>query len=180
MKLSEMLNVIPEKRVSGADFDFEVKGVVYDPLRVEQNYIFIAINIYTQLDKFEIPDGHTKVFEAIRKGAKVVILQEDLEIPEDVVKIIVPDSRYLLGLLANELYGHPSKNMKLIGITGTNGKTTTTHIVESIFIQDYKMGLIGTLYYKMNGEICQSKDTTPEPTDLQEIFRKMADDQFDY
>lgn len=180
MKLSEILKVVPEKPVSRSTTDFEVKGVVYDPLRVQKDFIYVAINIYTQLDKIEIPDGHAKVYEAIKKGARVVVLQEDLEIPEGIVKIVVPDSRYTLGLLANEFYGHPSKTMKLIGITGTNGKTTTTHIVESIFIQNWKIGLIGTLYYKMNDVIHKSKDTTPEPTDLQEIFRKMADKKFDY
>jgi UDP-N-acetylmuramoyl-L-alanyl-D-glutamate--2,6-diaminopimelate ligase len=70
--------------------------------------------------------------------------------------------------------------MKMIGVTGTNGKTTTTHIIDSILMQKYRTGLIGTLYYKINGEIRKSKDTTPEPPDLQEIFRQMVAEQVDY
>ncbi len=179
MTLSQILKALKHKKISGTGPDFEVRGVVYDPLRVKDGFIFVAINIYTQLDKIEIPDGHSRVGEAINNGARAVVLREDLDVPDGITKIIVPDSRYALGILANEFYGHPSENLKLIGVTGTNGKTTITHIVESIFIQDFRIGLIGTLYFKMNGVIHQSKDTTPEPPDLQAIFRRMADGDYD-
>ncbi len=180
MTFEKMLRALPEKKIIGDDLSFEVKGVVYDPLRVEKDFIFVAIDIYTQLDKIEIPDGHDKIQEAIENGARAVLVQRDIHTAPHITKIIVPDSRYALGILANEFYNYPSQKMKLIGITGTNGKTTTTHIVESIFIPDFKIGLIGTLYYKMNGEIRKSKDTTPEPPDLQEIFSEMARENFDY
>jgi len=78
-------------------------------------------------------------------------------------------------LIAGEFYDHPSRKMKLIGITGTNGKTTTAHVIESILIAKYRIGLIGTLYCKVAGKIKKSKDTTPEPPDLQEIFQDMVD-----
>jgi len=180
MLLSELIKDLPEKKITGDVDNVEIKGVVYDPLRVEPGFLYIAINIYTQLDKVELPDGHPFVMDAINKGAVAVVLQRDMEVPEHITKIVVPDSRLALGIISNRFYGFPSRQFKLIGITGTNGKTTTTHIVESIFIQKYKIGLIGTLYYKLNGEIHKSKDTTPEPPDLQAILREMADLNFDY
>ena len=180
MKLKLLLEELNEKNVFGEINGIDVKGIVYDPLRVEQDFMFVAINIYTQLDKIEIPDGHDKVNEAIEAGAKVIVLQHDMELPNLIVKIVVPDSRYALAALANKFYDFPSKKMKMIGITGTNGKTTTTHIIESILLQKYRTGIIGTLNYKINGKIHQSKDTTPEPPDLQEIFTNMVNEKIEY
>ncbi|MBN1903079.1 UDP-N-acetylmuramoyl-L-alanyl-D-glutamate--2,6-diaminopimelate ligase [Candidatus Sumerlaeota bacterium] len=179
MKLSELLSVAPEKKVTG-DQDPEINGVVYDPLRVKPGFLYAAINIYTQLDKIELPDGHPFVDDAIRAGACAVLLQNDKPVPSHIVKIVVPDSRLALALIAGKFYNHPSRRFKLIGITGTNGKTTTTHIVESILLTRYRMGLIGTLYYKINNKIYKSKDTTPEPPDLQEIYAHMANEKCDY
>jgi UDP-N-acetylmuramoyl-L-alanyl-D-glutamate--2,6-diaminopimelate ligase len=176
MNLQSYLDELQEKRVVGSPLGIDVKGVAYDPLRIEPGFIYVAINIYTQLDKIEIPDGHPLVADAVAKGAVCVVLQEDLPVPGHVVKVVVPDSRYALGILANRFYGHPSEQLTLVGVTGTNGKTTTTHVIESIFGEHYQVGLIGTLYYKINGVIHKSKDTTPEPPDLQAILRQMADE----
>ena len=180
MDLQLLLTELAEKQVSGNAQNISISGVVYDPLRVRPGYLYVAINIYTQLDKIEIPDGHVGVSAAIKNGATAVVLERDQPVPESIVKILVPDSRYALGRIATRFYQFPSQDLNLIAVTGTNGKTTTTHIVESIFIQKFKVGLIGTLYYKLNGVIHRSKDTTPEPPDLQEILRKMADQQFEY
>ena len=179
MKLSQILSVLQEKEVTG-EGDPDIKGVVYDPLRVEPGFLYAAINIYTQLDKIELPDGHPYVDDAIKAGAVAVLLQEDMPVPPNVVKIVAPDSRLALALAAGEFYQHPSRNFKLIGITGTNGKTTTTHIIESILATKFRVGLIGTLYYKVASTIYQSKDTTPEPPDLNEIFAHMASEKCDY
>ncbi|RME01890.1 MAG: UDP-N-acetylmuramoyl-L-alanyl-D-glutamate--2,6-diaminopimelate ligase, partial [Calditrichaeota bacterium] len=124
--------------------------------------------------------GHAVVNDAIANGAVAVVLDRDLPVPDSVVKILVPDSRYALALLANKFYNYPSRDIRMIGITGTNGKTTTTHIIDSIFSQKFRTGLIGTLYYKINGVIHKSKDTTPEPPDLQAIFTKMKQERVDY
>ncbi|MDW7681018.1 MAG: Mur ligase family protein, partial [bacterium] len=180
MKLSQLLEELLEKKITGYENDVDIQGVVYDPLRVKPGFMFVAINIYTQLDKIEIPEGHDKVDDAIKAGAAVVVLQRDMAVPDNVTKIVVPDSRYALAKLANKFYQFPSKKLKMIGITGTNGKTTTTHIIESILLQKYRTGLIGTLYYKINGKINQSKDTTPEPPDLQDIFTHMVNEKVDY
>ncbi|MCI0515537.1 UDP-N-acetylmuramoyl-L-alanyl-D-glutamate--2,6-diaminopimelate ligase [candidate division KSB1 bacterium] len=180
MRLNDLLARLPEKQVWGKTDHLSIEGVVYDPLRTKPGFLFVAINIYTQLDKVEIPDGHAKINAAIANGAVAVVCQNDVPVPEHVVRIKVPNSRYALALLADAFYEHPSGKLKLLAVTGTNGKTTTTHIVESIFIQKHSIGLIGTLYYKLQGEICKSKDTTPEPPDLQAILKQMADRQFDY
>lgn len=180
MKLSQLLQVLPESRAVSLQADPVIKGIVYDPLRVEPGFLFVAINIYTQLDKVELPDGHLFVRQAIEAGASAVILNRDMPLPAGVGKIVVPDSRLALALLSDRFYGSPSRAFKLLGITGTNGKTTTTHIVENIFNQRYRFGLIGTLYYKIDGQIFYSKDTTPEPPDLQEIFMRMKSAQLGY
>jgi len=180
MRLSSLLEELNQKQIHGNSDDVEIAGIVYDPLRVKPGYLYVAINIYTQLDKIEIPDGHDVVQDAIKNGAAAVILERDMDVADSVVKIVVPDSRYALATLANKFYEYPSRAMKMIGITGTNGKTTTTHIIESIFNQNFGTGLIGTLYYKINGQINKSKDTTPEPPDLQEIFTRMKNEGVDY
>jgi UDP-N-acetylmuramoyl-L-alanyl-D-glutamate--2,6-diaminopimelate ligase len=174
MKLEHLLSTLPEKKVTGPT-DLEIRGVVYDPLRVERGFLYVAINIYTQLDKIELPDGHEFVDKAIEAGAGTVMLERDMPVPEGVTKIVVPDSRLALALVAGEFHGNPSRQMKLIGVTGTNGKTTTAHVVEAILSEKHRVGLIGTLYCKVAGEIRKSKDTTPEPPDLQEIFQAMVD-----
>lgn len=179
MKLHNLLAVLPEKKIIG-DQNPEIKGVVYDPLRVHPGFLYVAINIYTQLDKIELPDGHPFVGKAIKAGATAVIVQDDVPVPKHIVKVLVPDSRLALALIAGEFYKHPANDFKLIGVTGTNGKTTTAHIIESILSRKYRTGLIGTLYYKINGKIFKSKDTTPEPPDLQEIFTNMEKEKVDY
>ncbi|MCX7626387.1 MAG: UDP-N-acetylmuramoyl-L-alanyl-D-glutamate--2,6-diaminopimelate ligase [Candidatus Sumerlaeaceae bacterium] len=175
MKLSQLLALVPEGKVLQGSLDHEITGVIYDPLRVKPGYLFVAINIYTQLDKIEIPDGHDVVDKAVDAGAVAVVLERDLPVPPQVTKIIVPDSRAALARLAAEFYGYPSRQLKLIGVTGTNGKTTTTHIIESILSRRHRVGLMGTLYFKVAGEVRKSKDTTPEPPDLQEIFIQMVE-----
>ena len=180
VKLSALLSVLPEASVKTSGFDPDIRGIVYDPLRVEPGFLFVAINIYTQLDKVELPDGHPFVDLAISRGAIAVIVNHDVSIPFGITKIILPDTRLALALLANRFFAAPWQDFKLLGITGTNGKTTTTHIVENIFNQRYCFGLIGTLYYKIDGLILHSKDTTPEPPDLQEIFQRMKIADLDY
>jgi len=175
MKLSQLLNVLPETTSISGNTDLDINGVVYDPLRVENGYLYVAINIYTQLDKIEHPDGHVFVDKAIEAGATAVILDHDMPVPAGITKVVVPNTRLALALIAGEFYGHPSKKLKLLGVTGTNGKTTTAHVIEAILMEQFRMGLIGTLYTKIDGKIKKSKDTTPEPPDLQEMFQLMID-----
>ena len=176
MKLSQLIAVAPGARVTG-NTDVEITGVVYDQLRVKPGFLYVAINIYTQLDKIELPDGHEFVDQAIANGAVAVMLERDMPVPANVTKIVVDNTRDVLADVAGEFYGHPSRRLKVIGITGTNGKTTTAHVVESILSLRHRTGLMGTLYYKVAGDIRKSKDTTPEPPDLQEIFLQMVKEE---
>lgn len=180
MKLKHLLENLPSAKITGSSDNKTINGIVYDPLRVEQDFLYVAINIYTQLDGIEIVDGHPFIEDAIANGATAVVLEKDQELPNYITKILVPDSRKALSILANHFYGNPSKQMQLIGVTGTNGKTTTTHIIESILEQHHAIGLIGTIYCKIAGKIHKSKDTTPEPPDLQAIFQKMNDNNCAY
>lgn len=180
MLLKKLIEELTIKEIHGDIGEQEVSGIVYDPLRVKPGFLFVAIDLYTQMDKIEIADGHDKVNEAIDQGATVVILEKEMDIPASVVKIIVPDSRQALAQLANKFYDYPSRDIKMIGITGTNGKTITAHIVESIFMQKHRVGQIGTLYCKIAGDIYKSKDTTPEPPDLQQILTDMKNQNVDY
>lgn len=179
MKLSQLLANVPDAKITG-DTEREITGVIYDPLRIKPGFLYVAINIYTQLDKIEQPDGHEFVDKAIAAGAVAVILERDMPLPEGITKIVVPNSRIALAAAAGEFYGHPSRKLKVIGITGTNGKTTTAHVVESILSVKHRAGLMGTLYYKVAGEIRKSKDTTPEPPDLQMIFHEMLEGNCEY
>lgn len=175
MKLETLLAVVPEAQVLQGTLEKDITGVIYDPLRVKPGFLYVAINIYTQLDKIEIPDGHDVVDKAVAAGAVAVVVERDVAVPAHVTKILVPSSRAALARLAGEFYGHPSRKLRLIGVTGTNGKTTTTHIIESILAQRHRVGLMGTLYFKVAGQVRKSKDTTPEPPDLQEIFLQMVE-----
>ena len=127
MELSILLNEVPDKQIYGDPRGVEIRGVVYDPLRVQPGFIYVAISIYTQLDKIEIPDGHVGVAAAIDRGAVAVMLERDQPVPPHVVKVLVPDSRQALGRISAHFYQFPSNSLDLIAVTGTNGKTTTTH-----------------------------------------------------
>jgi UDP-N-acetylmuramoyl-L-alanyl-D-glutamate--2,6-diaminopimelate ligase len=154
--------------------DVEVHSVQYDSRKVSPNDCFVAIHGGGV-------DGHTYVSAAIDRGANVVVLENDATLPDSyfmhtgVVKIVVPDSRKALAILSANYFGHPSKSLKLVGVTGTNGKTTTTHLVRSIFeTAGMKTGLVGTIEYRIGDEIISATHTTPESLELNELFALMV------
>ena len=154
--------------------DLHVNAIQYDSRKVASNDCFVAI-------KGADSDGHTFVGAAVERGAKVVVLENDAILPDSyfmhagVVKIVVPDSRKALAVLSANYYGHPSKSMKLIGVTGTNGKTTTTHLVRSICeTAGMKTGLVGTIEYRIGDEIIPATHTTPESLELNQLLATMV------
>ncbi|MGC4375542.1 UDP-N-acetylmuramoyl-L-alanyl-D-glutamate--2,6-diaminopimelate ligase [Fictibacillus sp. Mic-4] len=121
-------------------------------------------------------DGHDFVHEAVQNGAVAVLAEKDVKTTVPVVR--VSDTKRAMAILADRFYGQPTKQLHLIGITGTNGKTTTSHIIEKIFRDcGNRTGLIGTIDMKINGESYKVSNTTPDCIFLQKAFKQMVDEK---
>lgn len=168
MKLAELLERLDYECVQGS-VETEVKDIVNDSRKVSEGSLFLCI-------KGAVSDGHKYVPDVIAKGAKVLVVQDEVEAPEDVTVIRVADSRYAMALIAAAWYGHPAEKLKVIGITGTKGKTTTTYMIKSILeAAGHKVGLIGTIEAIIGDEVIPACNTTPESTTVQEYFAKMVE-----
>ncbi len=166
----DLLRELKYECVKGST-DRLVSEVVYDSKKVTKGCLFICICGY-------VADGHDFAKEAIEKGAAVLVVQKDIEVPDssDVTVIKVEDTRYAMAFIAAAYFGHPADKLKVIGITGTKGKTTTTYLVKSILESaGYKVGLIGTIETIIGDEHIPANNTTPESFLLQQYFRKMVD-----
>ena len=176
MKLSKILEGIDGFKLQG-NAEEEVKEIRCDSRLVETGDMFVAIVGYKT-------NGHEYVEMALEKGATVVAIQDgefDVEkIPAGVTVIIAENTRALLALSACNYYGHPSREFKLVGVTGTKGKTTTTYMIKSILEKaGKKVGLIGTIANYLGDRVIESQRTTPESLELQKMFREMADEKVD-
>lgn len=147
--------------------DFEVADLVSDTRRVGKGSVFVAIKGHTV-------DGHEFISEAVGKGAGMIVVQEKTaEIP-GVPVVCVNDTNRALAVLADRFYGSPTKSMKVIGVTGTNGKTTVTHMIEAIFRDcGQQTGLIGTMYRRIGSHVYPTANTTPDILTLQRTFAEM-------
>ena len=178
MDLKSILLGLEGLKVKG-NLDIDINSIKNNSKNVEKNDMFVAIK------GFDF-DGHECISEAIKNGAKVILAQEDevskdilKEIPEDVTLILAKNTRYALAISACNFYKNPSRKMKLIGVTGTKGKTTTTYMIRDILQkQGIKVGLIGTVAsYVDDKKIADNENTTPESLKLQEIFSKMVEEK---
>ncbi len=150
-----------------------IKGISHNSKLVKADYIFVAIEGI----KF---DGHNFINDAVINGASVIIVSKNIKITEDVTIIKVKDTRLALSKVASAFYGYPAKELKIIGITGTNGKTTTTYFSKKIL--DYtnrNVGFIGSLGVHINGLNVPTSLTTPESIELQKILRQMVNSDID-
>ena len=179
MELNQILNGIKNIKVKG-DQNIEISSIECNSKNVKQNSLFVAIR------GFEV-DGHNFVNEAIQNGAIAVMLDvnanlKQLTIPTNITVIIAEDTRYSLAISACNFYGNPSRRFKLIGVTGTKGKTTTTYMIKSILEkQGYKVGLIGTIEnFAGEKSLGKSDRTTPESLELQKMFYSMAKEKVEY
>lgn len=148
-----------------------ISEVVYDSRKISRDCLFICICGYNI-------DGHTFAGEAVRKGAAVIVVQEEIDIPADseVTVIRVEDTRYAMAWISAAYFGHPADRMKIIGITGTKGKTTTSYLIKSILESaGYRVGLIGTIEAIIGEKHIPANNTTPESFVLQQYFKEMAD-----
>lgn len=172
MKLKELLTVLPFYNTFGTITDQIVNDIKMDHRLVEQGDVFVCIKGFTV-------DGHTFAEKAVENGATVLIAEKELNVDSALV-IIVPDTTRALALLANKYYDYPTEKFPLIGITGTNGKTTITYLLEAILNHHkQKTGLIGTIQMKIGDETFPVKNTTPDALQLQKAFHHMVTEQVD-
>ena len=165
----ELLELIPEDEVVEVvgDANVNVSGLAYDSRRVQPGDAFFCLPGTSA-------DGHAFAPEAVARGAAALIVARPIEI-DGPVQVRVRNPRRALALAATRMYGYPSRSFSLIGITGTNGKTTTSFMIESILRAAGKTtGLIGTVEYRIAGEAMPVTHTTPESLELQELFYLMA------
>lgn len=174
MNLKKLLTNIDYEVVKG-NIDKEINNVNYDSRKVEKDDMFVCIKGFAT-------DGHKYAKSSIEKGASVIICEDDIECNnEDVTIIKVKDSRKALATVGCNLYDNPSKKMKIIGVTGTNGKTTTAFMIKKILERDgNKVGLIGTIANFIGSERLDTERTTPESLELQELFNDMVNKGCNY
>ncbi|QIZ07357.1 UDP-N-acetylmuramoyl-L-alanyl-D-glutamate--2,6-diaminopimelate ligase [Priestia megaterium] len=147
--------------------DLEITSIENDNRKVQKGSLFICIKGYTV-------DGHDFAESAVKNGAAAILAERPLSL--DVPVILVKDTTRAMAVLADTLYGQPTKKLHLIGITGTNGKTTTSHLIEKIMVDaGQKTGLIGTMYTKIAEKTIETKNTTPESLTLQKTFQQMVE-----
>lgn len=170
MKLTDLLCKLDYECIQG-DTDLEVERVVYDSRKITKGCLFICIAGANF-------DGHDFAAEVVEKGARVLVVSR--EMPEvagkDVTVIRVSDTRYAMAFISAAYFGYPAEKLRIIGVTGTKGKTTTTYMVKSILENaGYKVGLVGTIEVIIGREHIHAGNTTPESYALQEYFAKMVE-----
>lgn len=150
--------------------NIEINKIEYDSRKVEKGDVFVAIEGYQT-------DGHRYIDSAVKNGAVAIVVQSKPANELSVPYVIAKDTRKALSLMASAYYDYPSKKMKLIGVTGTNGKTTVTYLVKSTLeFAGYKVGLIGTNQNMIGNKVLESERTTPESLELQKLFFDMANE----
>lgn len=174
MKVEDLLRGVYVIDYSEGAFDIEVNSIQYDSRKVERRDVFVCISGFKA-------DGHDFIASAERQGASIIILENNAYLPQNTPWIQVKNSRKALAIMAANFYNSPSRKFTLVGVTGTNGKTTTTNLIANIFeAQDKKIGLIGTIHNRIGKEILPVKHTTPESPELQELFAQMVKKDIDF
>jgi UDP-N-acetylmuramoyl-L-alanyl-D-glutamate--2,6-diaminopimelate ligase len=171
LKLSELLKVLPEAKIKG-NTDLEITNLAYDSRKVKEKGLFTAI-------LGNKTDGHFFIDQAIQKGAQVVMIEkEGIHVPPSITLVKVENSRQALSRLSACFFAYPASRLHLIGITGTNGKTTTSYLVESILKKaGFSVGILGTIYYRHGSKVQTAPVTTPESLDLQELLADMVQEK---
>ena len=166
MQLRQLVEDLPSPSVEGP-LDRDVSGITYDSRRVTPGMVFVAI-------PGQHVDGHEFIGTAVERGASAVICERSRIVPGRVTKIKVADVREALACAARTYYEHPSAKLKVIGVTGTNGKTTVAFMVKSILeAAGTKTGLLGTVRYEIGDRVIPAQRTTPEALEVQQMMAQM-------
>ncbi len=167
--MQTLLDALPTKRIRGR-LPETVTGLAFDSRRVKAGDCFVAVPGLKENGRRFIP-------EALARGASLVVAEEDDPLPErEQGRILVPSAREALARLADAYFGHPSAKLLVVGITGTNGKTTTSYLVEALLSGiGMKTGVIGTIQYRIGEETLTAGHTTPEAVELQALLARMVE-----
>lgn len=174
MILKELLHAVPVIQVEGS-LEVEITSVCFDSRKVGVDSLFVAVRgVHT--------DGHLFVDKVAEVGAVALVVEElPAEMLDKVTYLLVNDSAYVLGLIAANFYENPSKDLKLVGVTGTNGKTTVATLLFNLFAQlGYQVGLLSTVENRIGDRIIAATHTTPDPVALNQLLREMVDEGCDY
>lgn len=172
MKLRDLVKGLDIVEFSGRD-QTEATGIAYDSRKAKKGSLFVCID-------GTIVDGHDYIPGALANGASALLVSKDVDVPHNVAKIRISDTRYGLAYVSDKFFDHPSGKFKLVGITGTKGKTTTSYMIKSILeTKNEKVGLIGTVEKLIGDKIIYVERTTPESLDLQSLFAEMAESHVD-
>lgn len=166
-----------EKETKG-NLNIEINKIEYDSKKIEKGDLFVAIKGYET-------NGHEYIDEAIAKGASAIVIQKDEEnnvtVPEDVALVCTENTRQTLAILAAKFYDYPASKLRIIGITGTKGKTTTAYMIRDILLASgKKIGMIGTIYNTYADKKMEAARTSPESLDLHRILKDMVDTGMEY
>ena len=168
MKLSQLLERLEYETIQGSD-QTEVTTLANDSRQVRQGSVFVCIS-------GAVSDGHRFAREVAEKGASALVVEKEVDVPGHVTVIRVKDTRYGLALMSAAYFGYPAEKLKIIGITGTKGKTTTTYMIKSI-LEDvgHKVGLIGTIEAVIGEKKIPAANTTPESYTIHKYFAEMVE-----
>ena len=167
MRLTQLLERLEYEVSQGSD-EISVTELINDSRRVTEGSVFVCIS-------GAVSDGHAYAGEVAKKGAAALVVEKDVEVPENVTVIRVADTRYALALMSAAYFGYPAEKLKVIGITGTKGKTTTTYMVKSILEGvGHKVGLIGTIEALIGEKSVPANNTTPESYTIHQYFAEMV------
>lgn len=168
MKLENLMDGVLYEIVSG-NKDIDIKSICYDSRKVKEGSMFVCLTGFQS-------DGHDYIDAAVEKGATALLVEKDVEVKGNVTVVRVMDTRVILSHVASNFFDNPTKKITVVGVTGTKGKTTTTHMCKSIMeAAGVKCGMIGTLGAYIGNEHIETKNTTPESYELQELFAKMVE-----
>ena len=154
--------------------DVEITGITNDSRKVRPGYLYVAVKGYKA-------DGHDFIKKSLESGAQAIVSEEKFSLDTNVPQIIVHNTRKALSSLSCCFYNNPSQKINLVGVTGTNGKTTTTFLIKSVIEQaGYVAGLIGTIKYQVGKKVITAKETTPESVELQRLIAEMVEAQMEF